>query len=154
MFGQLFQRTLATAQHGRDVADRMIAVDAASCGQPLTGRADIEIIFAIVPELETGERSIVALAHVPDRNVRNDASVCDEREDSPNPIRRVGREPLGAQAKAVPRTLDHCSARLHLVIPARRGRLDIDNDGVLSVNQVVKAVTEQHAFVGLSRPSR
>jgi hypothetical protein len=44
--------------------------------------------------------------------------------------------------------------RRDLVIGARGRRLDIDNDGVLDIDQIVEAITEQYALIGLGSPGR
>lgn len=67
----------------------------------------------------------------------DDAGAGDESQEPADPVGRVSREPLRAQPEALPRAFDHCARCRHLVIGARGRRLDIDNDGVLDIDQIV-----------------
>ena len=55
----------------------------------------------------------------------------------------VGRQPLRPQAEALLRAVDHPLLRRHLGLADRGGRLDIDDDGALQVDQVVRALGEE-----------
>src|SRR5271163_2852838 len=55
----------------------------------------------------------------------------------------VSRQPLRPQAEALLRTVDHPLLRCHLGLANRGGRLNIDDDRVLQVDQVIGAVGEE-----------
>src|SRR6266545_1004869 len=150
----LLQRAIPAARHGCKVADRMIAMDPTARCQRFARWTNVNVASAVELELRSRERAVVPPAHVPNRDVRDDAGAGDEGQEPADPVGRVSREPLGAKLEAVPRTLDHCAGRRDLVIGARRCRLDIDNDGVLDIDQIVEAVAEQDALVGLGSPGR
>jgi hypothetical protein len=65
----------------------------------------------------------------------------------------VGRQPLRPQAEALLRTVDHALLRRHLGLADRGGRLDVDDDGVLQVDQVVGAVGEEGEPAVRARPA-
>src|SRR5262249_44906831 len=69
----LLQRAFPAARHGCEVADRMVAVDPPTGRQRSACRADVDV--APVVELELGPRecAIVPPAHIPNRDVWDDA---------------------------------------------------------------------------------
>ena len=61
----------------------------------------------------------------------------------------VGGEPLGPQAEAILGALDHGAGGAHLGLADRAAGLDVDDDGVVQIDQVVCGVGEEGvALVG------
>jgi len=58
----------------------------------------------------------------------------------------------GLEVEAILRAGDHDPGRLNLHRYARRGRLDIDDDGVLHINQIVEAIAEHDLVAPARRP--
>ena len=48
--------------------------------------------------------------------------------------------------------IDHRLGRRHLIIGARRRRLDIDNDRVLDIDKIVETIPELNPLVGFRGP--
>ena len=66
----------------------------------------------------------------------------------------VGDQALRVEAEAVERARDHVARRLVLGLPDRRGRLDIDDDGVLEVDEIVGGVEEMRLAAIRGGPAR
>ena len=69
-------------------------------------------------------------------------------------IGAVGGQPLGLEAEAVLGALDHGARRADLGLADRRGRLDVDDDGVVEVDQVVGGVGEEGVPLQRAGPVR
>jgi hypothetical protein len=108
----------------------MIAVDAASCGEPLTGRADIDV--AILPGWNSDREN------VPSSRRLLSQTGCGTM---PAPVMKPGT--CRSRRPCRPRAAWGCPLYV-LVIGARGRRFDIDNDGMLDIDQI-ETVTEQHA---------
>ena len=94
----LFHMAFTAARHRCDVTDRVITVNSVGRRQRLAGRTDVDIPSTVEPELGPRERAIISLAHVPHRNVWDDAGIGDKRQEVASPVSRVGREPLSPAA--------------------------------------------------------
>src|SRR5512136_963629 len=77
----LLQRALPAARHGCEVSDRMVAVDPATGRQRRACRADVEVAPAVELELGPRERAVVPPAHIPNRDVWDDARAGDESQE-------------------------------------------------------------------------
>ncbi len=67
----------------------------------------------------------------------------------------VGGEPFGPEAEALIRPLDHGAGGGHLRWTDGGGRLDVDDDGVVEVDQVVGGIGEEgRSLVGAGPPRR
>ena len=78
------------------------------------------------------------------RDVRLDPALMDQPGQLlGRAVGGVGGQPLGLEAEAVLRPLDHALALRHLGLADGGGRLDIDDDGVFEVDQVVGRVGEE-----------
>tara|TARA_R110000737_G_scaffold316643_2_gene327036 strand:- start:335 stop:580 length:246 start_codon:yes stop_codon:yes gene_type:complete len=53
------------------------------------------------------------------------------------PIGRVGYKPIGAQAETRRRAVQHREGGAHLGLPDRSGRLYINDDPVIGIDQVI-----------------
>ena len=116
---------------------------------------DINGELSVEGEIEAGERSVIALALVPDRNIGRDLLLLDQpAEKAANPIGRIGHEALRLEIEALLRAINHDLGRFDLIVRASGCSLDVDNHCVLDVDQVVEAVAELHALVGLGSPGR
>ena len=73
-------------------------------------------------------------------------------EELAGSVSRVRDEPLRAEIEARFRPFDHLLGRLDLVVGACRRGFHIDDHCVLDIDQIVEAITELDAFVGLRRP--
>src|SRR5580704_16683617 len=150
----LFQLALPAAGYRREVPDRVIIVDPATRRQGLARRTGVDVPPTVEFELGPHECAIVPPAHVPHRDVRDNAGASDESEKSTGPVRRVGREPFGIEVEASSGAFDHYASGRHLIVSERGCRLDVNNNGVLDIDQIVQAVAEQHTLVGFGRPGR
>jgi len=62
----------------------------------------------------------------------------------------VSSKPLRLQPKATFGSIEHRLRGLDLVVRARGGWFNVDNDCVLDVNEIVEPVSELHAFIGFA----
>jgi hypothetical protein len=69
-------------------------------------------------------------------------------------IGAVGAEPLGIEPEAVLDPLDHGPRRPNLRLPDGAAGLDVDNDGVVEVDQVVRRVGEEGLALVRAGPLR
>jgi hypothetical protein len=75
-------------------------------------------------------------------------------EDLRRSVRAIGAEPLWLQSKAGFRTVEHGSGRAHLGASADTGRLDIDDDRCLKVDEIIISVSEEGVPLVSTRPLR
>jgi hypothetical protein len=98
--------------------------------------------------------AVGALGFVEHRDVRLDTALMHQPgEVLGRTIGGVGRQPCRPQAKALVRTIDHPLLRGDLGLADCGRRLDIDNDGVLQVDQIVGAVGEEGQSTIRTRPA-
>jgi len=149
-----FERTNLTVADRGEVTERMIGADVTGRGQRLAGRTRVDVLLFVECEVGSAECTVIACSLVPDRDVGGDTGVNHEAEKLARPIRGIRHQAIGLETKRALGTRDHHLGALHLVIRARRCRFDIDNDGVLDIDQVVQPISELHALVGLCGPGR
>ena len=70
------------------------------------------------------------------------------------PIGCVGGQPLRLEIEALLCSIQHRLGRGNFIIGASRRRLDIDDHGILNVDEVVQPIAELHPLVGLGCPCR
>ena len=91
------------------------------------------------------------LGFVEHRDVRLDPALMHQPgEVLGRAIGGIGRQPFGIEAEAILGPVDHGACRADLRLPDRAARLDIDNDGMVEVDQVVGGVGEKG--MALERP--
>ena len=73
-----FERTVATLQDRREVANAIVGADMAGRGERLPRRAGIDVALHVIGEVLSRERPILTFGLVDDRNVRRDAFLVDE----------------------------------------------------------------------------
>ena len=66
----------------------------------------------------------------------------------------IGGQPFWIEAEAILGPVDHGARRADLRLPDRAARLDIDNDGMVEVDQVVDGVGEEGMPLERSGPLR
>src|SRR5205085_1246211 len=96
----------------------------------LAGRADVAVAFVVIDKVVTRERAVGALGFIEDRDVRLDPPLLHQpSEILGRAVAGIARQPLGPQAEALLRAIDHPTLRGYLSLADRGARLDIDNDG-------------------------
>ncbi len=142
-------------EYGGEVAEAVVGVHPATGRHRLPGWTHIDVPLLVEGEIEPGERSVIAVALVPDRNVRRDLLLFDQpAKKAANPVGRVSHEALRLEIEALLRAINHDLGRFDLIVGASGGCLNVDNHGILDVDKVVEAVAELHALVGLGSPGR
>src|SRR5712672_315816 len=101
-------------------------IDFLSLPEFLAGRADVAVAFVVIDKVVTRERAVGALGFVEDRDVRLDPPLLHQpSEILGRAVAGIAREPLGPQAEALLRAIDHPTLRGYLSLAARGARLDI-----------------------------
>ena len=121
--------------------------------QGFAARAGVGVRRGIEDKLGATEAPVGTLALVPHRHMRSDALLLDHPgEDLGRSVGAVSADPLRLQAKAGLGPIEHGSGSADLGPPARTGRLDIDDDRRLEIDQVVVSVGEKGVPLMRSRP--
>ena len=132
----------------------MISADVTGRGQLLAGRTRVDVLFLVEREVGSAECAVITCALIPDRDVGRDIGINHDAEKLARPIRSIRHQPIGLEAEHALGARDHRLGALYLVISTRRRRFDINNDGVLDIDQVVQSIAELHTLVGLRGPGR
>lgn len=130
---------------GGEITKCLAIVDhRASRREDCVRRADIHVALFVEPEVFPAEGSVLALRLVDDRDVRRDLIVIDEPiEVRARTIGRITGKPLGLQAKALFRSLDHRLGGTDLCLTDGPRSLDTDDDTELDVDQIVVGIGEE-----------
>ena len=121
----------------------------------LAARAGVEIAAVVVGEVGPLEGAVAALGLVEDRDVRLDPALMHQPgEHLGRAIGAVGGQPLRLEAEAILGALDHGACRADLGLADRTARLDIDDDGMVHVDQVVGGVGEEGVPLQRAGPLR
>lgn len=100
----------------------------------------------VVGEVGAAEGAVAALGFVEHRDMRLDPTLMDQPgEVLDRAMGAVGGEPRGPEAKALLRSVEHGAGRADLGLPDGATGLEIDDDGVIEIDQIVGGVAdEQH----------
>ena len=110
----------------------------------LAGGADVRVGLVVEGEVGSLERAVLPLGFVDDRDVGLDPTLVDEPgQVLGRAVGGVGGQALGPEAEAFLGALDHGACRADLGLADRAARLDVDDDGVIQVDQVVRGVGEE-----------
>jgi hypothetical protein len=89
------------------------------------------------------------------RDVRDDFLLLDQpTEELARSIGRVGGKPPRLQIEVLLCSIQHRLGCSNFIISASWRRLDIDDHGVLDVDDVVQPIAELHPLVGVGCPCR
>ena len=123
--------------------------------QRLAAGAGIAVGLVIVDEVGTTEAAVAA-ALLEHRDVRLDAALVDQpRKVRSIAIAGIGRKALGPVAEPLVRAINHPSLRGHFSLANSGGRLDIHDHGMLQIDQIVGAVSEEgEATIGAGSARR
>jgi hypothetical protein len=131
------------------------SIDFLALSEFLPGWADVAVAFVVIGKVVAREGAVGALGFVEHRNVRLDITLMHQPgKVLSRTVGGVSRQPLRAQAEALLRPVDHPLLRPHLGLADRGRRFHIDDDGVLQVDQVVRAVGEEGEPAFRTRPAR
>ena len=98
----------------------------------------------VVGEVGSLEGAVAALGLVEDRDVRLDPALMNQPgEHLGRAVGAVGGQPFRVEAEAILGAVDHGACRADLGLADRAARLDIDDDGMVEVDQVVGGVGEE-----------
>src|SRR5262245_29415629 len=148
------ERTRAAIVSARQIPQRIVRENVARGLQHLARRTDIDVAFLIKLEVVAWERAVVALALVPNRDVRCDASADNPGKELSRAIGSIGGKVLGLEPQPFRGPIDHRLGSSDLIISSCRRGLDIDNDGILQVDHVIEAIAKlpdhlRHFAVGI-----
>ena len=110
----------------------------------LTCRADVDVGVAVVGEVGALEGPVAAARLVEDGDVRLDPALLDEpAQHRRGAVGAVGDQPLGVEAEAVHRAVDHGARGADLRLADGARRLDVDDDRIVGVDQIVGRIGEE-----------
>lgn len=151
------------------VADEAVLIDTAAGlnevavarSQALAAPTGVAVVLVIVGEVGAPERAVGPAIIVEHQDVRSDVALMDQPGEHLGraPGLRRGRlagvrQPLGADAEPVLRPRDHALARGDLGLAHRRARLDVHDDGMVEIDEVVRAVGEERSLASRAGPAR
>lgn len=148
------QRTAGAIVFAGSIKNGATVIDPTGGLQSLPLRAGIQVPVGIEDEVVARERRIIALAHVPDRDVRRYACSDQPVEEPAGTVSSIGGKPAWLETEPLLSPLDHYLGRGDLVVSPGRSRFHIDDHRVLNIDQVIEPVTELHALVRLRCPGR
>jgi hypothetical protein len=121
----------------------------------LARRADVGVGAVVVGEVGALICPVAAARLVEDRDVRLDPAFLDQpAQHRRGAIGAVGDQPLGVEAEAVHRAIDHGARGADLRLPDGARRLDVDDDRVVGVDQIVGRIGEEGVTLLGARPLR
>src|SRR5688572_667270 len=104
------ERTDIAIAFGGSIEQRLVVVNRATCSEHFVVRADVDASALLPLEVGPREGAVLALGLVDDGNVRRNLPLLNEPiEHGSRAVGRVGRQPVGLQAKALLRAVDHGS---------------------------------------------
>jgi hypothetical protein len=152
--GHLSRRHVRAALHleGADIAiklggsvpEHITLVHLASDVQHLVVGTNVDAPPPIPAKVIARESAVGALTGVTNWDVRHDPAADQPAEETASSVRGVGRKPFRLQIEAPLGAIEHGLCRFNLVIGTRWRGLDIDNDGILDIDQVVDPIAELH----------
>ena len=129
-------------------------MDCSRGSQRFAVRTEIDVALGVVGEVGAREHTVSSLVPLPYGNMRCNAFVQEPGKHLTGSIGCIGGEPFRLRAEHLLIPIDHGSGCGHLVIGARWRCLDVDNDGVLYIDNVVETVAKLYTLVRLCRPRR
>ena len=118
--------------------------DSVELPQGLAARTDVGVGLAVVGEVGALEGPVLSRRLVEDGDVRLDAVLLDKPvEHRRRAVGAVGDQPLRVETEALHRSLHHGSRGADLGLADGAGRLDIDDDRVVGIDQVVRGIGEE-----------
>jgi len=106
------------------------------CRQGLTRRAVVDIACRVISEVAAREGAIVSLRFVVHRNMRRDTLLLDQPvQHRSRPVSGIGRKPLRLETEALLGSLNHGLCRAELGLANGAGRLDVNDDAELHVDE-------------------
>jgi len=146
------QRTGIAVELAGAVAHEALGIDAlatkaeapAILVKLLPARAGVEIAGVVVAEVGAAEGAVAALGFVGHRDMRLDpALVHQPGEVLGRAIGTVGGELGRPEAEALLRPVEHGAGRADFGLPDGTAGLDIDDDGVVEIDQIVGGIGEE-----------
>lgn len=120
--------------------------------EDVTPWADVEIALGLIAEARACQRSAVALALVPHRDMRGDAALDDSAEHLACAVGDIGRDLVGLETEALLRPPDHGLGGIDFPGDPCRRRLDVDDDCFFGVDQIVEAAANHDLVARACRP--
>ncbi|HUC09452.1 MAG TPA: hypothetical protein VL985_03390 [Stellaceae bacterium] len=139
---------------GRPVRHGAVVAHQAGAPELFSAATDEDIGLQVKSEVGAGEKAIGLVLAVEQRNMRLDPAPHQPADHQAGSIGGVGRQPLRLEAKALLGSLEHRLGRGDFRAPARRCRLDVDDNRLLQIDQIIGAIGKSDLplpFVGPRR---
>ena len=112
--------------------------------EPLSARAVVDVAGRIIAKVAAREGAIIPLRTVEHRDMWRDTLLLDQPvQHRSGPVSGIGDKPLRLETEALLCSLDHSLRRTDLGLANRAGRLDINDDAKLHVDEIVVGVSEE-----------
>src|SRR6202142_1005339 len=126
------------------IQKRLAFVHGAARSEPLSAWAVVDVAGRIISKVAAREGAIIPLRLVEYGDMWRDALVLDQPlQHRSCPISGIGREPLRLETEALLCSLNHGPRCADLGLPNGAGRLDINDDAELHVDEIVVGVREE-----------
>src|SRR5450432_607452 len=139
-----FERAYIAIELAGAIQKRLALMHGATGPEPLSTRAMVDVIGRVISEVAARERAVVSLRLIEHRDVWRDALLLDQPvQHRSRPVSGIPDKPLRLETKALLRSLNHGLRRTDLGLANRAGRLDVNDDAELHVDQIVVGVSKE-----------
>ena len=123
--------------------------------QFLAARTDVGVVLGVVGEVGPLEGSVLASGLIDDGDVWGDATLPRQPvEHLTCAIGGIGDQAFGRQIEGVAHPIHHGPHSPNFGLPDRAGRLDIEDDAIVGVDQIVRGICEVGGSAPRSSPLR
>src|SRR5450631_2275983 len=139
-----FEWTYIAVKLARAIQKRLALVHSAARSELLSSRAVVDIVGRVISKVAAREGAIIPLRLVEHRDMWRDALLLDEPvQHRSGSVSGIADKTLRLEAKALLCSLDHGLRRADLGLANGAGRLDIDDDAELHIDQIIVGVSEE-----------
>src|SRR5277367_4805378 len=112
--------------------------------EPLPTRAVVDVIGRVISKVAARESAVIPLRLIEHRDVWRDAFLLDQPvQHWSGPVSGISNKPLRLETKALLCSFDHGLRRADLGLTNRAGRLDINDDPELHVDEIIVGVSKE-----------
>ena len=123
------------------------------CRQGLTRRAVVDVVCRIISKVTAREGAIISLRLVEHGDMWRDTLLLDQPvQHRGSPVGGIGRKPLRLETEAILCSLDHGPRRADFGLANGAGRLHVNDDTELHVDEIVVGVSKECRPLGSSGP--
>src|SRR5437588_5608177 len=116
----------------------------ATCPELLSAGTVVDVAGRIISKVAARERAIISLRLVEHRDMRRDAFRLDQPiQHRSCPVSSIGHKPFRLETEALFCPFDHGLRRTDLGLTNGTGRLDVNDDAELHIDEIVVRVSKE-----------